>query len=226
MNKLLQLYNSLRSNRYANIFTINLRILLGVGFSHAGFRKIHGDPFAILGQQGAFFEYLDALHATGFYYEFVGWAQIIAGVLLITQRFALLGAFLYFPIIVNITVLTISTIGSLTPVFASLMSLGTLYLLLWDYFKWGNIFAPDHQILIHPNQHNFLKVSRWWINTGILAILLPLLIAIVLKLVLTDKAFLAFLGINVILLPLFIAFCSFILSEILHYLKKKKAISG
>ena len=159
MNKLLPLYTTLRSNRYANIFTINLRILLGVGFSHAGFRKINGDPFAILGQQGVFFEYLDALHATGFYYEFVGWAQILAGVLLITQRFALLGAFIYFPIILNITVLTLSTIGSLTPVFASLMSLATLYLLLWDYFKWGNIIAPDHKILFQSTQHNYLKVN-------------------------------------------------------------------
>ena len=90
-----------------------------------------------------------AFYATGFYYNTVGF-QMLAGGLLITQRFATLGAFMFLPIIFNISILTLSTIGSLTPLVATLMLLGTLFLLLWDLPKWINIFRKDRS-LFRPN---------------------------------------------------------------------------
>ncbi|MBL4706900.1 MAG: hypothetical protein JKY48_00475 [Flavobacteriales bacterium] len=221
LRKLLQLYTYIRNNRYLNLFAINLRILLGIGFVHAGLRKIGGEPFAIIGQQGVFFEYLDALYETGFYYEFVGWLQIIAGVLLITQRFALLGAFIYFPIILNITVLTISTIGSLTPVFASLMCLGTLFLLLWDYSKWINVFSPDHKSF-PLLKISYPVVSKWWIKTGLFIVILPSLSALTLKLISPNNKLLGYFGLGILALTFLIPILSFFIDEF-RYRKAKKS---
>ena len=57
----------------------------------------------------------------------------MAGLLLLTQRFAMLGAVLFVGIIANIFVITISYNFGGTPVITGLMLLGTLGLLLWDW---------------------------------------------------------------------------------------------
>ncbi len=154
-------YATLRRNPIANWFVINLRFLIAYGFIPSGIKKIIGTPFANPGQQGAFMEYLDALYATGFYYEMIGWAQVMAAVLLITQRFATLGALIFLPIIFNIMVLTISTIGSLTPLIAFLMFLGIVFLLFWDYYKWINIFSKDDKLFNIPYVNDYPQAGKF-----------------------------------------------------------------
>jgi len=144
-----------------------------MGFFIGGLRKVNGQPFANPGQEGPFFEFLDALHANLIYYEFIGWAQVISGALLITQRYATLGAVIHFPISLNIAIFTVFSIGSLTPWIASLMCAGCLFLLLWDYPKWQHILAPDHRIRVDLDLMCFDKLPRrWWIN-GWLTIFIP-----------------------------------------------------
>lgn len=166
-----------RSNYWLQLFTVNLRFLIGFGFIPSGIRKIVGMPFANPGQSGAFFEYLDALYATGFYYEFIGWAQLLAAVLLMTQRFATIGAFMFLPIILNIMIFTLSTIGSLTPVIATLMCLGIFYLLLWDHYKWMGIFN-FHRPFAFPLADQIQKQSPYWTKVGIATIVVPVLVMI------------------------------------------------
>ena len=182
------LYESLRHNTFLNWFVINLRYLIGFGFIPSGFKKIIGNPFANPGQEGAFFEYLDALHATGFYYEMIGWAQVIAAVLLITQRFASLGAIIFLPIIFNIMIFTLSTIGSLTPLIASLMFLGISFLVLWDYYKWINIFSADNHLIPIPSSNNYPTASKFWIYTGVLMLINPIFLFILFELIPIDIA--------------------------------------
>lgn len=182
------LYESLRYNAFLNWFVINLRYLIGFGFIPSGFKKIVGNPFTNPGQPGAFFEYLDALYATGFYYEMIGWAQVIAAILLITQRFASLGAIIFLPIIFNIMVFTLSTIGSLTPLIASLMFLGISFLVLWDYYKWINIFSSDNHLINIPSQNDYPTAGKFWTYTGILMLINPLILFLLFKLVSTDLA--------------------------------------
>ena len=52
---------------------------------------------------------------------------------------ASLGVVLYFPIILNIFVLTVSIDFAGTPFITGLMLLGNLYLLCWDYDRWRGI---------------------------------------------------------------------------------------
>jgi hypothetical protein len=78
--------------------------------------------------------YFDALHLTGFYYTFIGVSQLTAALLLLIPRTTLLGAIIYFPIILNICVLTYATRFEGTRI-ATLMLLANVFLLCWDYAR-------------------------------------------------------------------------------------------
>jgi hypothetical protein len=88
--------------------------------------------------------YLEALHQTGYYYTFIGVVQLLAAILLLIPRTVTLGAFLYFPVILNITVLTYATRFDGSLFTAPLMTLANLYLLGWNYEKWKYILPFNH----------------------------------------------------------------------------------
>ncbi len=199
------LFLKLRSNLWLELFTINLRFLIGFGFIPSGLKKILSHPFANPGQEGAFFEYLDALYATGFYYEFIGWMQVIAAVLLITQRFAILGAFIFLPIIGNIMVFTLSTIGTLTPLIATLMFIGTLYLLVWDYPKWISILFSNNNHYAPQFISTLKETPVFWVKTGTITLSVPFLIILTFKSfdLLSDQKFIQIMGLGIVfLLPI------------------------
>ena len=123
-------------------------MLLALGFLPSGFTKIVGERFTSLSNNHPMGHYLEALHRTGFYYPFIGVMQVLAAVLLLVPRTATLGAFVYFPIILNICVLTWAVRFEGSWVTAPLMVLANLYLLCWDYDKWKGIlpFRPEKRI--------------------------------------------------------------------------------
>lgn len=170
------IYLKFRTNRLLNFIVINLRYLIGLGFIPSGLKKIFNHPFTNPENEGIFFDYLDALYTTGFYYNMIGYAQVLAAILLMTQRFSTVGTILFLPIIFNIAVLTLSTIGSLTPVIATLMLLGIIFLLIWDYYKWINIIQPDNSLFKIPAKNQFPTYNPVHIHTGIFLIILPLLL--------------------------------------------------
>ncbi len=134
--KLENYYFSIKQNRWHWIFQLVCRILLAYAFIAAGMVKILGERFAsglsVIHPMGS---YLEALHHTGYYYTFIGVAQVVAAILLLFPRSVLVGALLYFPIIVNIWVLSYAVrfVGSF--VTSPLMVLANLYLLAWHYDK-------------------------------------------------------------------------------------------
>lgn len=77
-------------------------------------------------------------YLSSFYYTFIGVGQLTAALLLLIPRTALLGAILYFPIILNICVLAYATRFEGTRI-TTLMVLANLYLLCWDYARWKYI---------------------------------------------------------------------------------------
>lgn len=77
--------------------------------------------------------YLEALHHTGYYYTFIGIAQVVSAILLLIPRTVILGALLYLPIILNITVLSYAVRFEGSIVTSPLMVLADLYLLVWNY---------------------------------------------------------------------------------------------
>ncbi len=167
-------FSNFRNNALLHIFVVNLRYLIGLGFIPSGMIKVMDKPFTRVENTGVFFDFLDALYATGFYYNMIGVVQVVAGILLITQRYATLGAAIFLPVIFNIAILTLSTIGSLTPVIATSMLFGIIFLLMWDYYKWIDILRPDHLIKMRNPAQNFLTANKIQIYTGVCIIILPI----------------------------------------------------
>jgi uncharacterized membrane protein YphA (DoxX/SURF4 family) len=133
------LLQKLRPKRWANLFVVNLRILLGFAFLPAGLKKVLDQPFTDPENTGTFHEFLHAFHATGFFYQFVGAVQLAIAVLLMTQTFATLGALMAVPVFATISVFCWSTHAYFTAAMATLMFLGSVTLVLWDYERWRGV---------------------------------------------------------------------------------------
>ena len=92
-----RVYGELKRNKWLRYFAIFCRIALALGFIPAGIVKVTGERFTGLPSNHPLGHYFDALHLTGFYYTFIGAAQLIAALLLLIPRTALMGAIFYFP---------------------------------------------------------------------------------------------------------------------------------
>lgn len=127
------LHEKVTGNSFLQLFTVFTRVLLAVGFIPPSIVKILHHPFTILPDSNPVGHYFNALYDTGFYYEFIGWGQLIAALLLLFPRTAHLGAMAFFPIILNIAVLTSSVGFAGTNYLTALMFLASTYLVCWDY---------------------------------------------------------------------------------------------
>ena len=130
-----------RATRWVHLAVVNLRILIGFAFLPAGLKKVLGQPFTDPANSGRFHDFLDAFHATGGFYRFVGVMQLIAAVLLCTQRFATLGAALALPIVTAIGAFCWSTAVYPTASVVTLIWLGLIGLLVWDLERWRGLIA-------------------------------------------------------------------------------------
>ncbi|GAB3913735.1 hypothetical protein GCM10028803_58280 [Larkinella knui] len=142
-SKLDQLHLRVKQNRWLHYFAVFNRIALAAGFLPSGFVKIVGERFTSLSVNHPMGNYLEALHHTGYYYTFIGVLQVTAALLLLIPRTATLGALLYFPIILNICILSFAVRFDGSLLTSPLMVLANLYLLCWDYDKLKFIF-PFH----------------------------------------------------------------------------------
>jgi hypothetical protein len=132
-NVLDELHASVIHRWYLQLFTVFTRVLLAIGFIPPSYKKIMHEPFTSLPDSNPVGHYFNALFQTGFYYEFLGWGQMIAAILLLFPRTAHLGALMFLPIIVNIAVLTASVGFKGTWVITILMSLAAIWLTAWEY---------------------------------------------------------------------------------------------
>jgi len=146
ITKLGQLYDEAKANRWLRYFTVFCRVALALGFIPSGLVKVMGERFTGLPATHPLGQYFDALYLTGYYYTSLGVVQLMAALLLLIPRTALLGALIYFPIIVNICVLTYAVRFEGTRI-TTLMVLANAYLLCWDYARLKYIL-PFRQ----PNQ--------------------------------------------------------------------------
>ena len=139
MNRIKEIYYEAKSDKWLQRFAVFCRIALAVSFIPTGFVKIMGERFAEgLPSHNPLGHYFDALYLTGYYYTFIGIVQIITAILILIPRTSLLGVLMYFPIIVNICVLTYATRFDGTRLI-TMMVLASLFLLIWDYDRLKHI---------------------------------------------------------------------------------------
>ena len=144
---------------------IYTRYLVGGAFVFASLVKIKGHRFtqmdgAVAGHNPGYF--FEMMYQSGLYWQFIGWAQLLAGLLLLTQRYALLGALVYSSIIANIFVITISYDFAGTSVITGLMLLAALLLLAWDW----NRLRVVVNLPVVPETTSPLYESRLWEVVG------------------------------------------------------------
>jgi len=129
-------YIKIKKNKWYWIFSVFCRLSLSYAFIVAGMVKIFGERFASgLSPLHPMGSYLEALYHTGYYYKFVGLAQVSAAILLLIPRTVTLGALIYLPIIVNIWILSFAVRFEGSIVTSPLMVLANLYILAWNYDK-------------------------------------------------------------------------------------------
>lgn len=137
------IHGKVKRNRWLQLFTVFTRCLLGLGFIPPSIPKILHKPFTVLPDSNPVGHYFNALYQTGFYYEFIGWSQIIAALLLLFPRTAHIGALMFLPIIANIAVLTSSVGFQGTWLVTLLMCLAATYLVAWEYDRLKPIIFYD-----------------------------------------------------------------------------------
>ena len=167
----------------AQLFTVYLRYLVGSAFIIAavGMGKLSGGG-PLLSKAGQSIcdlqpiqQFFRVMADSGLYWQFIGWTQIIAGVLLITQRFARVGALLFFAMILNIFVITVAYEFRGTPVITGLMLLAATYLLLWDADSLQYLFrTPAASTPLQVNRQAICQSPFW----GFLGIALIICITI------------------------------------------------
>lgn len=134
LSKFESFFISIKQNRWVLWFSYFNRIALAAGFIPAGLVKIFDERFAsglsIIHPMGT---YLNAFWHTGYYYTFVGLAQLLAAILLLIPRTVTLGALIYFPIILNIFILSYAVRFDGSLLTSPLMTLSCFFLLCWNY---------------------------------------------------------------------------------------------
>jgi uncharacterized membrane protein YphA (DoxX/SURF4 family) len=134
-----RLHARVRASRWLLRFTWFTRILLSLAFLPSGMTKLLGNRFTLLGTDTPIGFFFEALYSTGFYWRFLGLAQLGPALLLLIPRTTTLGAVLYFPVILNVCLITWSLHFQGTTWITSFMLLGSVYLLCWDYDRWKRV---------------------------------------------------------------------------------------
>lgn len=119
------------------------RLFLGFILFGAGMSKLYADHAfpGIIGP--VWLEERLAEYGLAFFARFVAFSQVLAGFLLLTQRFATLGAIISFPLFLNILMITISLEWRGTPYVNAVFLAMNTYLLIIDYPKFKYIITDE-----------------------------------------------------------------------------------
>jgi uncharacterized membrane protein YphA (DoxX/SURF4 family) len=147
-----------------NLTVIGARILLGFIFFTAGMGKVtYGDYFPLT-MFPMSLERLLAPHGLALLGHFIAWSQVVIGLLLLSQRFATIGAIMCVPLIANILVVTISLGFKGTPYLNTFLLGLNLFLLAADYHKIKFLFCDDDaEFRQIPVRRSSVKIDALWL---------------------------------------------------------------
>jgi len=159
---------NLKERIWIQVFIIYTRYLIGGAFVFASLIKIKGNRFT--GESGASnpihsaWHFFETMYQSGLYWKFIGVSQLVAGLLLMTQKYSKLGALLNLPIILNIFIITISYYFAYTPIITGLMLLANVILILWEWDELKILFN------LPPITDKYMRLEkdRLWQVTGLI----------------------------------------------------------
>ncbi len=153
----------MNSRPFVRFTVVSLRIFLGLIFFSSGMAKLFDGQFpGIIGPvwlEDALSEY-----GLGLYARFIAYSQVIIGLLLLTQRFATLGAIMLFPMLMNIFMVTVSMEWRGTPYILFTFLVFNVILLIADFHQLKGIVAQDPRPLKRITvRRKPLKIDLLWV---------------------------------------------------------------
>ncbi len=145
------------------------RLLLALAFVPTAMVKVQGLRFTSLSTSTPVGYFFEAMYQSGGYWRFLGWSQLVAGTLLLIPATATIGAMLFFPIILNIFVITVALHFTGTPQITGLMLLASLFLLCWDYHRFAPIVWGSHAAYDVPPAPVLPRIERAGLALGAVA---------------------------------------------------------
>ena len=170
VDRIQRIHDWVRAQPLLYRFTLGTRLLLACGFLPTGLLKVLGRRFTIMPTETPVGFLFEALYQGGGpYWRFIGSCQVIASILLLFPRTALLGTLIFAPIIVNIFVITVSYGFVGTPFITGPMVLAVLWLIAWDWQRIRPLFSTDATAVPVMPAHSLTMVERGVYAVGALA---------------------------------------------------------
>lgn len=161
------IYVRIRTYYPLNLLVWLTRYLLAFAFIPSGMKKVLGQRFTSIGTDNPIGYFFEALFRSGMYWNFLGWGQLIAAILMMSQLFATLGNLIFFFIITNIFFITVSMHFTGTWFIALLMFFASTCLLLWDANRLQYIISKKGFLEI-SHDVTLPEASKIWQVSGIL----------------------------------------------------------
>ncbi len=161
------IYVRVRTYYPLNLMVWLTRYLIAFAFIPSGMKKILGQRFTNIGTDNPIGYFFEALFRTGMYWNFLGWGQLIAAMLMMTQLFSTLGNLIFFFIVSNIFIITVSMHFTGTWLIALLMLFASTCLLLWDANRLQYIIVRKGFLEIRQDV-KLPEASMLWQISGIL----------------------------------------------------------
>lgn len=161
------IYVRIRTYYPLNLLVWLTRYLLAFAFIPSGMKKVLGQRFTSIGTDNPIGYFFEALFRSGMYWNFLGWGQLIAAILMMSQLFATLGNLIFFFIITNIFFITVSMHFTGTWLIALLMLFASTCLLLWDANRLQYIISKKGFLEI-SHDVTLPEASKIWQISGIL----------------------------------------------------------
>lgn len=163
----------LKQLKWITIFVIYLRYLIGGAMVFSSIIKIKGGRFTTLHGINepihSASHLFETLYQSGIYWRFLGWSQLLAGMILMTQLYSALGAVMMLPITINIFVITISYYFAGTPIITSLLLLANVFLIVWEYEKLIPLFkSGEYQLSYTTTANKLIESDKLWAYLGVL----------------------------------------------------------
>jgi len=125
--------DSLKQKRFFRFVYYFTLYSMAVTFLISGLRKFPGVKFTILGLNNPVGLFFAGMYQTGFYWNFIGYFQIAAGIMAFFKRTRPLAILFMMIVSVNIFLISIGLQMYGTPVITAAMLAANIYLLLWNY---------------------------------------------------------------------------------------------
>ena len=151
------------------------RIFLGLIFMSAGLGKLtHGGFPGLIGP--VWLEERLAVYGLGLFAQFVAWSQLLIGLLLLSRRFALVGAIMLVPMLANIFVITVSLQWRGTPYVNAVLLAMNAFLLWSERRRLALLFLDDDRKIPERVTRRSPKLDLIALTGILIALIGPLLL--------------------------------------------------